>query len=142
MSYKQPTATITVVNPRSSRHLWKPRTQGLARSQAAIGLSEEQQLEIAALTRTMIAQLSALSQRHKALEDLEADASVTSPMADRGRDFPETKRNASDPRNAVLRRRCSPRSAALRVSQDAGLHRYCAWGSTKTLYAAYTALVL
>ena len=93
--------------------------------QAALQLSTEQALAVAELTRTMIGQLSALSQRFKALDDVEESASASdSPLqhSEGRRQDPAAASSTNDLRGPALKRR-SPELAAMRVKSalDAGL---------------------
>ncbi len=127
---------VTVTSPRSSK--WNPSstlrlaphegtlslvlTALLLLRQTALQLSRQQGLVLAALTRTMIGQLSALSQRFKALDDVEESSSpVDGPPPDGGRQphHPATESGPEDHRRPALRR-CSPESAALRVRAVSG----------------------
>ena len=63
----------------------------------------------------MIAQLSALSQRHKALDKAEEDVSVESTTAEQRQGSTETAGVGLEPHSLALDRN-SPRLAALRVS--------------------------
>ena len=90
--------------------------------QAALQLSKEQGLALAALTRTMIGQLSALSQRFKALDDVEERSSPADSPLQNGEGLPRRPAVASSPDvvHGPALRRCSPELAALRVSAASG----------------------
>ena len=93
--------------------------------QAAIHFTEEQRLEVAELTRTMIAQLSALSQRHRVLDDDEEEETVTSPLAARGEGVVNVPATSDHEPCSPALSRCSPKLAALRVRAQSGVSLEC-----------------
>jgi len=116
--------------------------------QAALQLSKEQGLALAALTRTMIGHLSALSQRFKALDDVEGGRRPVDSPLQNGEGPPRQPAAASSPDDDVHRpalRRSSPELAALRVSAVSGPSMPealppCMGPPSRTIFTAFSAI--